>query len=207
MSDVASWSNLDGAVYSSFCSSKHSTIHDRVSCLQDCIYKQATNLFGFLPPPKKRLSFKPRRTQNCILLIIEKNSLLAQISSASFLEKPALLQLLNHVKQKIRCLRRSEKGRKKRWRRKKASSAFFKNPYEAGKKLLNPSSSEPLHVDKACMDAHKAASANDLNYKIPLTDLEGLPSAPLIKIKIPDSLLQFYDFECVESRKEKFHKK
>ena len=47
------------------------------------------------------------------------------------------------------------------------------------------------------MDAHKATSANDLNYKIPLTDIEGLPSDPLVKIKFSDSSFQFSDFECV----------
>ena len=49
------------------------SIHDRVNSLESTIYNKASNLFGFVPPPKKCLGGKSRWVNISINLMIKKN--------------------------------------------------------------------------------------------------------------------------------------
>ena len=114
--------------------------------------------------------------------IKEKNLLTAQIKTI-FLpdQRTALEQLLANVKYKIRSLRKSEKSRKRRWLVKKAKNDFKSNPYNAGKNLLDPKCYVNLKVKEEDLDQHKSSSLIDINYDVPLADLEGLPHKPLLQ--------------------------
>ena len=83
--------------------------------------------------------------------------------------------MLANVKYKIRSLRKSEKSHKRRWLVKKAKNDFKSNPYNAGKTLLDPKCYVNLKVKQEDLDQHKSSSLIDINYDIPLADLEGLP--------------------------------
>ena len=145
------------------------------------IYEEGAKIFGHSPSHHKILSVTSRRTAHSISLINEKNTLLIQIASMSNLvQKGALEQLLSQVKSKIKLLRRSENGRKKRWKFKKAQAAFRSNPYRAGKSLLDPKCSTTLQVEQSVLDSHKSSSVSDKFFDIPLRALEGLPESPSI---------------------------
>ena len=130
-----------------------------------------------------------------IQLIKEKNLLTAQIKTI-FLpdQRTALEQLLANVKYKIRSLRKSEKSRKRRWLVKKAKNDFKSKPYNAGKKLLDPKCYVNLKVKQEDLDQHKSSSLIDINYDVPLADLEGLPHKPPLQKSFPTNCFSFEQF-------------
>ena len=107
----------------------------------------------------------------------------------------ALEQLLTNVKCKIRSLRKckSEKSRKRCWLVKKTKNDFKSNPYNAGKTLLDPKCYVNLKV-KQDLDQHKSSSLIDMNYDVPLADLEGLPDKPPLQKSFPTICFSFEQF-------------
>ena len=189
------WSALDSAVVSKLHSCN--SLSERVKLLEDTIYEEGAKLFGHVPAKRLRnLAGNNRRTIRSINLIKLKNSLLGQISSSfNLVQKAALGQLLVQVRSKIRCMRCSEKSRKKRWRFKRAQAAFRGNPYNAGKALLDPKVKATLSVNQTTLDEHKQSSVFDHLYDVPLEDLEGLPPAPSSSKSFNSSTLKYEDFE------------
>ena len=182
MDDEESWNKLDSAVFSKLISTPAPSIAKRVSLLETTIFSQASLIFGLTPPPKKGLRGLNRRALYSINLIKEKNMLINQIESNPFPdEKKGLESLLADVRGKLRKFRRGERNRKRRWKLKSASRAFFKNPYQAGKDVLDPKSNVNLETDKDSLDKHKSSSVADPLRNFPLPPLEGLPPAPLIE--------------------------
>ena len=130
-----------------------------------------------------------------------KNLLTAQINSIFLPEQQiALEQLLSHVKNKIRSLCNSERTRRQCWLTKKARNDFKANPYNAGKTLLDPKCYVNLKVEQADLDQHKSLSLIDINYNIPLPDLEGLPDKPPLLKPFPTDCFSFEDFFQILSR-------
>ena len=130
-----------------------------------------------------------------------KNLLTTQINSIFLPEQQIALQhLLTHVKSKIHSLYNSEKSRRWRWLRKKARNDLKANPYNAGKTLLDPKCCVNLKEEQADPGQHKSLSLIDINYNIPLTDLEGLPEKPPLLKPFPTDCFSFEDFFQILSR-------
>ena len=96
-----------------------------------------------------------------INLIKENKVLIAQIKSSSLPEQKIALDQLLHVRSKMRSLHEAEKSHKRRWLLKKACNDFKRNPYKAGKSLLDPKCFVSLKVDQANLDQHRDSSLND----------------------------------------------
>ena len=64
------------------------------------------------------------------------------------------------------------------WLVKKAKNDFKSNPYNNGKTLLDPKCYVNLKVKQGDLDQHKSSSPTDINYDVPLANLEGLPDKP-----------------------------
>ena len=60
----------------------------------------------------------------------------------------------------------AEKHRKKRWLFKKLQEKFKKNPYQAGKELLDSKSDAKLTFDQLTLDRFKSASVEDKFYDV-----------------------------------------
>ena len=184
------WVQLDDIVYSKL--KNCNSLTEWLDLLQNTIYNEAANIFGHSHPPKRNLARQSRRTKLSIQLIKEKNLLTAQINS-TFLpdQQIALEKLLTNVKNKIRSLHKSEKSRRQRWLVKKARNEFKANPYNPGKTLLDTKCYVNLKVD---LDQHKSSSLIDINYNIPLADLEGLPDKPPLLKPFLTNCFSFEDF-------------
>ena len=140
------------------------------------------------------MTFRSRRTKHCIELVVQKNTLQAQISATIDPQEQANLQgLLNPIKVKIQSYRRLEKHCKKRWLYKESQKLFHKNTYKAGKDLFQPNTSISLSTDKSNLDAYKSDCVYD-KYNIPLSSLQGLPDKPPTTIPFPVKSLDFNDF-------------
>ena len=82
-SSVNEWTNLDHSVMNELLQlPSNLSIQDKVNYLQSSIYNKASDLFGFAPPPKKRLEGKSRHVNISIInLVIKKNLLLKELKS------------------------------------------------------------------------------------------------------------------------------
>ena len=193
MKESDKWNQLDDNVFHLLVGA--SSVHERVALLESSIFTQASLLFGHLPPPKRGLRGLNRRAKYSIKLVLEKNSLLAQIDSCpDETSKAALKDLLAVVRRRLQNFRRGEKNRKKRWKIKKSFQSFTKNPFEAGKRVLDPSCHVTLKCDRATLDLFKSNTLNDPLFNTPLPPLEGLPSAPLPDFNFNNSSLKIEDF-------------
>ena len=61
----------------------------------------------------------------------------------------------------MRSFHKAEKSHKRRRLLKKACNDFERNPYKAGKSLLDPKCFVSLKVDKANLDQHRDSSLDD----------------------------------------------
>ena len=180
MDDDDNWSALDDNVYSKL--HKSNTIFERLQLLEDTLYSEATKIFGHQKFKQKKMRGKSRRTKHCIMLVQEKNKLLAKLKiTANPTEIAGLKDLLIPIKEKIKSVRRAERQRKKRWLFKKSQFSFKNNPYLAGKTLLDPRSNTSLSVKQAELDQYKEAITVDDQYQTVLGPLEGLPPDPSVK--------------------------
>ena len=101
--------------------------------------------------PFRNLTFQSRTTKHCIELVVQKNTVQAQLSaSIDFQEQASFQGLLNPIKEKIRSYRRREKHCKKgwlhckkQWLYKLSHKLFHKNPYKAEKINFNQRSISP----------------------------------------------------------------
>ena len=94
------WSQLDNTVYIKL--HIENIIIERAHFLEKK-YDKALNLFGHeRKPPVRHLIFQSQRTKHCIELVVQKNTLQAQILSTIATEEQASLQsLLNPIKGNI----------------------------------------------------------------------------------------------------------
>ena len=74
---------------------------------------------------------------------------------------------------------------------------FNKNPFQAGKELLDSESDAKLTVGKLTADKLKSASVEDKFYDVPLHLLEGLSSSPNFKFPISSKSRGFDGFSQV----------
>ena len=195
------WAQLDDVVSSKL--ENCNSLTERLDLLQNTVYYEAAKIFGHSQPRKRNFAGQSRRTKLSVQLIKEKNLLTAQIKTI-FLpdQQTALEQLLVDVKNKIRSLRKSEKSRKRRWLVKKAKNDFKSNPYNAGKTLLDPKCYVNLKVDQEDLDQHKSSSLIDINYDLPLVNLEGLPDKPPLQKSFPANCFSFEDFFQILSTRQ-----
>ena len=168
----------------------------------DTIYDQASRLFGHPVPSMNGSKGLNRRSRMSIKLCIEKKSLKNQINICDDRSAQQPLQaLLKGVVAKLRNIRRGERNRKRCWKIKNANKSFFRNPYIAGKSILDPKCNIKLNVDKDTLDKHKASSVNDPLHNIPLPPLGDLPEPPSFLRDFNTSQFNFSDFmRIVNSR-------
>ena len=155
------WSILDSAVQAQLHPCKSLSV--RVKLLEDTIYSEASKIFGHCTiSPKRNLAGKSRHNLLSINLIKQKNLLITQIpSTVDPHVQSSLRELLAPIKDKTRNFRHAEKHRKKSWIFKKSQERFNKNPYQAGKELLDSRSDPKLTVEKLTLD-----KLNQLLWKI-----------------------------------------
>ena len=77
---------------------------------------------------------------------------------------------------------------------KKAKNDFKSNPYNAGKTLLDPKCYVNLKVKQEDLDQHKSSSLIDINYDVPLPEVEGLPDKPSLQKSFPTNCFSFEQF-------------
>ena len=197
--DADAWSKLDHLVMNDLLKAPANlSIQERVDNLESVIYNKASILFGLVPPPRKGLGGKNRRAHLSINLVVKKNNLINELETTlDHSNRLNLLGLLDSVKAQLRSMRKGERKRKFRWKKKQANLDFKKNPFLAGKKVLDPKIYVNLSVDKESMDEFKSSVVFDDCRNIPLPTLEGLPSSPTVSKLFDSSMLSFSEFSSI----------
>ena len=78
--DEKTWTKLDYLVTNHLLQLPPTlSIQERVDNLESIIYNKASEIFGFVPPPKKGFRAKKRRAKLSIDLVIKKNTLLKRL--------------------------------------------------------------------------------------------------------------------------------
>ena len=107
-SDVNEWTNLDHSVMKELLQlPSNLSIQDKINCLEFPIYNKASDLFGFVPPPKKGLGGKNCCVNISINLVIKNNLLLKELVGDP-LKKVELLGFLESVRSHFRSLCQGE---------------------------------------------------------------------------------------------------
>ena len=116
-------------------------------------------------------------------------------------EKEGLYSLLESVRVRLRNLRKKENKRKKRWKAKKAFRDWKRNPFQAGKDVLDPKCDSNLKC-RSVLDAFKLVTVSDALVDSSLSPIDGLPPSPSISIPFDSSSFKLKDFEkIVQSRR------
>lgn len=192
------WEELDSLVAREFL--PIGSISDRIASLESLIYTIGVSLFGLRKPKSKNLKGFSRRTKLSIALVCEKNSLISQVESCMCpLHKEGLLQLLSVTRAKLRSFRKSEKSRIRRKKYKEAQLSFKKNPYLAGRSLLDPKVSAFLKVSKSELNQYKLSVLADDLYSTNLGSLPDLPPNPPLLKEFHSHALSLEDFSNVLS--------
>ena len=100
---------------------------------------------------------------------------------------------LENVRTRLQILRRSESSRKRRWKIKKANQQFLKNPYQAGKAVLDTKCEIQLQRDQSLLDTFKAKILPDPSHNILLPPLDGLPPAPTLLKDFGSTSVRYQD--------------
>ena len=172
-------------------------IAQTMSLLQDEIHTQASTLFGLVTQRKKRIGTFSRRTLLSIKLVQEKTHLSGQILNCHEEEKEGLYSLLESVRVRLRNLRKKENKRKKRWKAKKAFRDWKRNPFQAGKDVLDPKCDTNLKCTRSVLDAFKLVTVSDALVDSSLSPIDGLPPSPSISIPFDSSSFKLKDFEKI----------
>ena len=86
-------------------------------------------------------------------------------------ERAGLEEIMVEIKNQTRKVKRANNSIKKRWRRKKARERFYRNPYEAGKELLEPQTKMELKVSQEELNRVLVTMAVDPDREVPLGKL------------------------------------
>ena len=195
--DRDKWALLDSTVTSQLKANWKPLM--RLQKLEAKIYEVGANLFGTAVTKhsftKGGLS---RRARECIRLVIEKNSLAKAVQESLVAEERLGFQMaLNQCKAKLRKKRKAERKLKTKRSYSRNIKDFYKNPYEAGKAVLDPRVDTKLSIGLDELDAHRASSLKDPFASIPLGDLEGLPPPPKQKMPWKPSSFNLQEFEAL----------
>ena len=77
---------------------------------------------------------------------------------------------------------------------KEGKNDFKFNPCNAGKTLFDPKCYVNLKVEEEDLDQHKSSSLIDINYIVPLADLEDLLDKPPLQKSFPTNCFSHEDF-------------
>ena len=172
------------------------SVAKRLALLESKIYEVGAKVFGVSKRQQsKKPSFVNRRGKRCARLVEKKNALLSSVEECTCQEERAGFQfLLKETRGKIRVLRKAERRlrRKREWKR--CNGKFLTNPYEAGKRILDPHPQVFLTVEKETLDSHRASTLADELRDLPLGELDGLPEVQPTKMAFPAGPFRFGEF-------------
>ncbi|KAK0136753.1 Retrovirus-related Pol polyprotein from type-2 retrotransposable element R2DM [Merluccius polli] len=131
--------------------------------LGDLIYSYGAERFGVADKRRSIPSIpsQSRRQQEIERLVKERRGLKKQWRKAPEEEKEGINVLQAEIKNRLSALRRAENLRKRRKKKERARSNFFKDPFKFVKGLFTKEKSGNLQTTKECLEAHLSQTHSD----------------------------------------------
>ena len=199
MSDVKCWSELESIVKAQL--PERFYVRNAISLLETILYEEASKLFGVVEYKKKENKLS-RRQQQMLNTKRELQGLKkAYLKASSEDEKAGISCIQAELKAKWKALRTAEYNRKRRWRRRKLRSTFFKDPFKVAKEILSPKISSEPAVSKETLDDFLKETYSDEKRDIPLGELKGLPELTHPTGEFDNSKLSIFKLQNVLKKK------
>ena len=145
----------------------------------DFIYNKCIERFGVVPVKRPQEKKDSRRQRELGRLKGEKKALRRRWKVAKEDEREGLSVLWEDVKRRARDLRRAERGRQRKYERRRAMRSFFSDPYRYGRSLLDPPKSGELSVEQDKLEEHLLKTYSDALRHESLQERVDIPAVPL----------------------------
>ena len=130
--DKRGWSGLDEELKQGL---KKSLKDGSVKSFSDFIYNKCIERFGVVPVKRPQEKKDSRRQRELGRLKGEKKALRRRWKVAKEDERDGLSVLWEDVKRRVRDLRRAERGRQRKYERRRAMRSFFSDPYRSVREI------------------------------------------------------------------------
>ena len=174
--DKRGWSGLDEELKQGL---KKSLKDGSVKSFSDFIYNKCIERFGVVPVKRPQEKKDSRRQRELGRLKGEKKALRRRWKVAKEDEREGLSVLWEDVKRRVRDLRRAERGRQRKYERRRAMRSFFSDPYRYGRSLLDPPKSGELSVEQDKLEEHLLKTYSDALRHESLQERVDIPAVPL----------------------------
>lgn len=128
------------------------------------IYNYGVERFGIQEPRSAKRSTAPpvsRRQQQIMRLVQERRQLRKLWKKASGVDKEGLSTLQANIKIRLASLRRAENLRKRRRKKERTRTRFYKNPFKFLKLLFTKEKSEVLKTTRSDLEEHLRTTHSD----------------------------------------------
>ena len=178
-SEVKTWQKLDTDLSQVLEHSLHGKVDRKLNLLGDILYEECKARFGSLTKKQHNLPpRKGRREAEIDALVQDRRQLSRRWRKASEEEREGLKVLWNEVRQKLACLRRAERIRKRRKRKEKERARFIRNPFRHARQLLEEKKSGKLEATKEEIEQHIRGQYTDPKRNLPLGSPGYVPPPP-----------------------------
>ena len=174
--DKRGWSGLDEELKQGL---KKSLKDGSVKSFSDFIYNKCIERFGVVPVKRPQEKKDSRRQRELGRLKGEKKALRRRWKVTKEDEREGLSVLWEDVKRRVRDLRRAERGRQRKYERRRAMRSFFSDPYRYGRSLLDPPKSGELSVEQDKLEEHLLKTYSDALRHESLQERVDIPAVPL----------------------------
>ena len=174
--DKRGWSGLDEELKQGL---KKSLKDGSVKSFSDFIYNKCIERFGVVPVKRPQEKKDSRRQRELGRLKGEKKALRRRWKVAKEDEREGLSVLWEDVKRRVTDLRRAERGRQRKYERRRAMRSFFSDPYRYGRSLLDPPKSGELSVEQDKLEEHLLKTYSDALRHESLQERVDIPAVPL----------------------------
>lgn len=164
------------------------------------IHEEGRNRFGDKPVKRPSPTQRGRREKEIFQLVKERRLLRKSWRKAEPEEKEGLKDLWDKIKDRLAHLRRAERIKKRRSRREKARTCFFRQPFKFARSLLEESKTGKLQVTKQELEQHISDQLSDNLRAKPLGSPGYVPRPPEPSIEFDTSPPRWAEVKQVVER-------
>ena len=176
--DKEAWRCFDQNLHLTLQYSLKGSTTSKLNLLGNIIYEEGKQSFGEMPKKKPTTKQKGRREREIFQLVKERRLLRKAWRKAQDLEKEALKCLWDQLKSRLANLRRAERIRKRRSRKEKARTSFFRDPFKYARDLLEEKKSGKLETTAEELESHIKEQLGDSDQNTPLGSPGHVPCPP-----------------------------
>ncbi|CAJ1069687.1 uncharacterized protein LOC118335412 [Xyrichtys novacula] len=153
-SDREVWRNFNERTCTTLQNSLKGNSTSKLNNLGHFIHEEGRNRLGDKPVKRPSPKQSGRQEREIFQLVKERCLLRKSWKKAEAEEKEGLKDLWNKIKERLVHLRRAERIKKRRSRRKKARTCFFRDPFKFTRSLLEENKTGTLQVTKQELEQH-----------------------------------------------------